>query len=65
MKPTVRVWRTGSSNKLMDGCDELLIEVDGMSVEQDKSEVVLIMYIETEYSDTSANEDNSFRNHIR
>jgi len=29
----------------MDGCDELLIGVDGMSVEQDKSEVVLIIFI--------------------
>jgi hypothetical protein len=36
----------------MDGCDEFLIEVDGMSIEQDKSEVVLIRLMETEYTRT-------------
>jgi hypothetical protein len=34
----------------MGDCDEFLIEVDGMSIELDKSEVVLIMLIETEYT---------------
>jgi len=33
----------------MDGLHEFSIEVDGMSIEQDKSEVVLLMLIETEY----------------
>jgi len=33
----------------MDGFDEFSVEVDGMSTEQDKSGVVLIMLIETEY----------------
>jgi hypothetical protein len=34
----------------MDVCDEFLIEVDGISIEQNKSEVVSIMLTETEYT---------------
>ena len=47
---TVWIWRTGSSNKLMDVCGEFVTEVGGISIGQGKSEFVSILFIDTEYT---------------